>query len=103
MNSGMGGMSIFSICRFIIFVASAEKPGRAPSQVGRCMPGLPTVATLIFSKRSLRIASSPKKVKKVGLDPFHAGAVRHDQAGVDPFERALRDHDRDLLDRGRRY
>ncbi len=39
-------------------------PGIAPSQVGRCMPGLPTVATLIFSLRSLRIASRPKKVKK---------------------------------------
>jgi len=29
-----------------------------------CMAGLPTVATLIFSKRSLRIASRPTKVKK---------------------------------------
>ena len=64
MNSGIGGMSIFSICRCIIRVASAEKPGMAPIQVGMCMPGFPTVATLIFSKRSLRIASSPKKVKK---------------------------------------
>ena len=64
MNSGMGGMSIFSICRFIISVASAENPGKAPSHVGRCMPGFPTVATLIFSYRSLRIASSPKNVKK---------------------------------------
>ena len=42
-------MSIFSICRLIIRVASAEKPGIAPIHVGRCMPGLPTVATLIFS------------------------------------------------------
>ena len=42
-------MSSFSICRCIIFVASAEKPGSAPSRVGMCMPGLPTVATLIFS------------------------------------------------------
>ena len=49
MNSGTGGMSIFSICRFIILVASAEKPGIAPIQVAMCMPGLPTVATLIFS------------------------------------------------------
>src|SRR5215211_3817700 len=70
MNSGMGGMSIFSICRCISLVASHDMPGTAPSQVGRCMPGLPTVATLI------------------------AGAVRHDQPRVDPFERALRDHDR---------
>ena len=56
-------MSSFSIWRCII-VASAEKPGRAPSRVGRCMPGLPTVATLIFSWRSFRIASRPKNVKK---------------------------------------
>ena len=33
----------------IIFVARAEKPGSAPSQVGMCRPGLPTVATLMFS------------------------------------------------------
>ena len=49
MNSGIGGMSIFSICRFIIRVASAEKPGMRADQVGMCMPGLPTVATLILS------------------------------------------------------
>jgi hypothetical protein len=33
MNSGIGGMPIFAICRFIILVASAEKPGMAPIQV----------------------------------------------------------------------
>jgi selenocysteine lyase/cysteine desulfurase len=53
-NSGIGGMSIFSICRFIIRVASADMPGIAPIQVAMCMPGFPTVATLIFSKRSFR-------------------------------------------------
>ena len=37
--------------------------------------------------------------EEVGLDPFHAGAVGHDQAGVDALERALGDDDRDLLDR----
>jgi hypothetical protein len=57
-------MSIFSMCRFIIFVTSQEKPGIAPIHVGMCRPGFPTVATLIFSRRSLRIASSPKNVKK---------------------------------------
>jgi hypothetical protein len=42
-------MSIFSICLFIIRVATAEKPGIAPIQMAMCMPGLPTVATLTFS------------------------------------------------------
>ena len=39
--------------------------------------------------------------EEVGLDALHAGAVGHDQAGVDAFERALGDDDRDLLDRRR--
>ena len=64
MNSGIGGMSSFSIWRFIIRVASADIPGSTPSSVGMCMPGFPTVATLMFSWRSLRIASRPKNVKK---------------------------------------
>ena len=64
MNSRTGGMSILSICRLIILVASQDMPGIAPIQVGMCMPGLPTVPTLIFSIRSLRITSRPKKVKK---------------------------------------
>jgi hypothetical protein len=37
--------------------------------------------------------------EEVGLDSLHAGAVGHDERGIDPFERALGDDDRDLLDR----
>ena len=65
MNSGIGGMSSFSIWLAIIFVASHDIPGIAPISVGMCMPGLPTVATLIFAERFLRIASRPKNVKKM--------------------------------------
>ena len=57
-------MSSFSIFRAIIFVAIQDMPGRAPIRVGMCMPGLPTVATLILPCRFFVIASSPKKVKK---------------------------------------
>ena len=57
-------MSSFSIWRCIIQVASADMPGSAPRSVGMCMPGLPTVATLMASCRFRRMASSPKNVKK---------------------------------------
>jgi hypothetical protein len=40
-----------------------------------------------------------EREEDVGLDALHARAVRHDQAGVDPFEGTLGDDDRDLLDR----
>ena len=63
-NSPIGGMSSSSIFPAIIFVASQDMPGIAPTRVGMCIPGFPTVATRIFRWRSLRIASSPKKVKK---------------------------------------
>ena len=49
MNSGIGGMSIFSICRSSSSWRARRSPGIAPSSVGMCRPGLPTVATLIFS------------------------------------------------------
>ena len=58
-------MSSFSILPAIIFVASQDIPGITPISDGMCMPGLPTVATLILAKRSLRIASRPKNVKKM--------------------------------------
>jgi len=63
-NSPTGGMSSFSILAAIILVASHDIPGRTPISVGMCMPGLPTVATLMWPCRFLVIASSPKKVKK---------------------------------------
>ena len=63
-NSGTGGMSSFSIFRDIIFVAIQDMPGMAPTRVGMCRPGLPTVATLMRACRFFVIASSPKKVKK---------------------------------------
>jgi hypothetical protein len=37
--------------------------------------------------------------EEVGLDPIHARAVGHDQAGVNALQRSLRDDDRDFLDR----
>jgi hypothetical protein len=39
--------------------------------------------------------------EQVGVDSFHVGAVGHDQAGVDPRQRAAGEDDRDLLDRPR--
>ena len=92
MNSGIGGMSSFSIFRLIIFVAIQDMPGIAPSQVGMCMPGLPTVATLILLVALLadRVEAEEGE-EEVRLDALHAGAVGHDQAGVDALERALRD------------
>jgi hypothetical protein len=51
-------MSIFSICRFTIQVASEEKPGSRPEE----------------------------GEEHAGLDAFHAGAVGHDQGGVDAPE-----------------
>ena len=38
-------------------------PGRLPTMVARCRPGLPTVATLMCSCRFFVMASRPKKVK----------------------------------------
>ena len=46
-----------------MWVAMADMPGSPPSMVAMCMPGLPTVATLMCSKRFLWMASRPKKVK----------------------------------------
>ena len=40
-----------------------------------------------------------EREEQVGLDALGAGAVGHDQAGVDPVEGSLGDDDRDLLDR----
>ena len=56
-------MSSFSIFFSMYLVISAETPGSAPTMVGMCRPGLPTVATLMWSWRSLWTASMPKKVK----------------------------------------
>jgi hypothetical protein len=96
MNSGIGGMSSFSIRRFIMCVAIAETPGSPPSIVGMCMPGLPTVATLMWSMRSLRMASSPKNVKnRLAAMP----SIRAPLAMINALQRALGDDDRDLLDR----
>ena len=39
-------------------------PGSAPTSVAMCMPGLPTVATLMCSMRFTWMASNPKNVKK---------------------------------------
>ena len=36
--------------------------------------------------------------EQVGFDAFGAGAVGHDQPGIDPVEGSLGDDDRDLLD-----
>ena len=53
----------------------------------------------------LLVAALPDRVEAeegeedVGVDAFHPGAVGHDQAGIDPLERAFGNHDRDLLDR----
>ena len=100
MNSGMGGMSIFSICRFIIRVASAEKPGMRADPGGQVHAGVADGCDLdlLVAVLADRVEAEEGE-EEVGLDPFHAGAVGHDQAGVDPLERALGDHDRDLLDR----
>ena len=75
-------------------------PGSPPIRVARCRPGLPTVATLMCSWRFLRDrVEAEEREEQVGLDALDAGAVGHDQAGVDPLQGALRDDDRDLLDR----
>ena len=63
MNSGIGGMSSSSIDLASWCVTIALMPGSPPSQVARCSPGLPTVATLMCSCRLRLIASIPKKVK----------------------------------------
>ena len=63
MNSCSGGMSISSIFLVIMCVARADMPGRPPSRVGMCIPGLPTVATLMWSIRFFWTTSMPKKVK----------------------------------------
>jgi hypothetical protein len=39
--------------------------------------------------------------EEVGFDAFHAGAVGHDQGGVNALEGAFGDDDRDLFDRRR--
>ena len=44
-------------------VAKAAMPGSAPTTVGMCMAGLPTVATFRWSMRLSMMASRPKKVK----------------------------------------
>ena len=63
-NSGMEGMSSSSICFSIMWVMTELMPGKPPSQVATCRPGLPTVATLMCSWRLAWMASRPKKVKK---------------------------------------
>ncbi len=62
-NSGIGGMSRSDIFFSIMWVASADIPGRPPMIVAMCIPGLPTVATLMCSMRLRWTASSPKNVK----------------------------------------
>jgi len=63
MNSGIGGISSFSISAANLCVTTADTPGKPPAQVARWRPGFPTVATLTWSCLALLIASSPKKVK----------------------------------------
>ena len=94
MNSGIGGMSIFSICPFIIRVASAEKPGIAPIQVGHVHARVSDGRDLDLLVAVLADRVEPEEgEEEVGFDALHAGAVGHDQSGVDAFERSLRDHD----------
>ena len=57
-------MSSSDIFFSIILVAMADMPGSTPIRLAMCMPGLPTVATLMWSVRSRWMASSPKNVKK---------------------------------------
>ncbi len=41
---------------------------------------------------------SEEREEEVCFDAFGSRAVRHDQPGVDPFERSLRNDDRHFLD-----
>jgi hypothetical protein len=92
-------MSIFSICRFIIAVAERGEAGNRADQRRQVHARVADGGDLDLLVAVLADRIEPEeREEEVGLDPFHAGPVGHDQAGIDPLERALGDHDRDLLD-----
>ena len=75
MNSGIGGMSIFSICRFIIRVASAEKPGISRADPGREMhAGVADGGDLdlLVAVLADRVEAEEGE-EEVGLDPLPCG------------------------------
>ena len=64
-----------------------DTPGSPPAMVARCSPGLPTVATLMWSWRSpVDDVEAEEREEEIGLDALGAGAVGHDQRRVDTFE-----------------
>ena len=84
MNSGRPGMSFCSILRPIMCVAIADMPGRPPSMVAMCMPGLPTVDDLdVLEPLGVDGVKPEEGEEEVRLDPLGPGAVGHDQAWVD--------------------
>ena len=100
MNSGIGGMSsFFHLGRELVGdhrgdTGEAARPGR------QVQPGVPDGGDLDVIVLGLvdRIQAEEGE-EQVRVDALHAGAVGHDQAGVDAFQGALGDDDRDLFDR----
>ena len=89
MNSGIGGMSIFSICRFIILVARAENPGTAPTMVGG-LPGMSALATHMMQRRmeDLDIPPIPEFIELVADSGARLYACK---ATVDMFGLTMED------------
>jgi hypothetical protein len=74
--------------------------GQRAQPGGRVQPGVSDGGHLDLGVAVFADRVEPEEgEEEVGLDSVHAGAVGHDQAGVDALERAFRDDDRDFLDR----
>ena len=100
-NSGIDGMS--SLLDLVLHVVRHHAwpcRGSRRARSRRCRPGIADGRELdVLVALLVDHVEAEEREEQVRLDALGARAVRHDQARVHAFERALADDDRHLLDR----
>ena len=99
MNSGIGGMSS-PVHGFLELVRDDRAhAGQAAEPGGEVHAGVADGGGLdVVVALAADGVHAEEGEEEVGLDALHARSVGHDQPGVDAFQRALGDDDRDLFD-----